>query len=71
VRTIDEVYAWAQTRSQGLVIDVDHVTLGRLQLAGPPLRFFDTDGQEITRTSHTAPPTLDGNGADVPSSTSR
>ena len=60
VRTIDEVYAWEQTRSQGLLIDVDHATLGRLQLAGPPLRFFDTGGREVTRTAHTAPPTLDG-----------
>jgi crotonobetainyl-CoA:carnitine CoA-transferase CaiB-like acyl-CoA transferase len=65
VRTLDEVYAWEQTRSQGLVVDVDHATLGRLQLAGPPLRFFDVDGREVTRTAHTAPPTLDGDGAAV------
>jgi crotonobetainyl-CoA:carnitine CoA-transferase CaiB-like acyl-CoA transferase len=65
VRTLDEVYAWDQTHSQGLVIDVDHATLGRLQLAGPPLRFFDTNGREVTRTAHTAPPTLDGDGATV------
>jgi formyl-CoA transferase len=62
VRTIDEVYAWEQTRSQGLLIDVEHPTLGRLQLAGPPLRFFDPQGQEVTRTAHTSPPTLDGDG---------
>jgi crotonobetainyl-CoA:carnitine CoA-transferase CaiB-like acyl-CoA transferase len=65
VRTLDEVYAWEQTRSQGLVIEVEHSTLGRLQLAGPPLRFFDADGHEVTRTTHTAPPTLDGDGAAV------
>jgi formyl-CoA transferase len=65
VRTLDEVYAWEQTRSQGLVIGVDHATLGRVQLAGPPLRFFDRDGREVTRTAHTAPPTLDGDGASV------
>jgi crotonobetainyl-CoA:carnitine CoA-transferase CaiB-like acyl-CoA transferase len=65
VRTVDEVYAWEQTRSQGLVIDVDHATLGRLRLAGPPLRFFDTRGDEVTRTAHTPPPTLDGDGAAV------
>jgi crotonobetainyl-CoA:carnitine CoA-transferase CaiB-like acyl-CoA transferase len=65
VRTLDEVYAWEQTRSQGLVIEVEHSTLGRLQLAGPPLRFFDADGREVTRTAHTAPPTLDGDGASV------
>jgi formyl-CoA transferase len=65
VRTLDEVYAWEQTRSQGLLIEVDHDTLGRVQLAGPPLRFFDRDGREVTRTAHTAPPTLDGAGASV------
>lgn len=65
VRTIDEVYAWEQTRSQGLVIDVDHDTLGKLQLAGPPLRFFDGHGREVTRTTHVAPPTLDRDGASV------
>ena len=65
VRTIDEVYAWEQTRSQGLLIDVEHATLGRLQLAGPPLRFFDRRGQEVTRTAHTAPPTHDQDSAAV------
>ena len=65
VRGIDEVYAWDQTLSQGLLIDVEHATLGTLQLAGPPLRFFDTRGGEITRTQHKAPPTLDADGAAV------
>jgi len=65
VRTIDEVYAWEQTHSQGLVIDVEHETLGTLQLAGPPLRFFDPDGQEVTRRYHAAPPVLGADGASV------
>lgn len=65
VRSIDEVYAWEQTRSQGLVVDVAHDTLGQVRLAGPPLRFFAADGHEVTRTAHTAPPTLDADGADV------
>ncbi len=65
VRTIDEVYAWEQTLSQGLLIDVDHARLGPIQLPGPPLRFFETGGQEVTRTVHKAPPTLDGDGAAV------
>jgi crotonobetainyl-CoA:carnitine CoA-transferase CaiB-like acyl-CoA transferase len=65
VRSIEEVYAWEQTRSQGLLIDVNHDTLGRLQLAGPPLRFFDGGGREVTRTTHAAPPTLDRDGAAV------
>lgn len=61
VRTIDEVYAWDQTLSQGLLIDVEHATLGRLQLPGPPLRFFapGPDGEtETTRRDHAAPPVL-------------
>ena len=29
VRTLDEVYAWDQTASQGLLVDVEHPTLGR------------------------------------------
>jgi formyl-CoA transferase len=62
VRTIDEVYEWEQTRSQGLLIDVEHETLGPLQLAGPPLRFFDPSGEEVTRTVHAAPPPLDAHG---------
>ena len=41
VRSIDEVYAWDQTRSQGLLVDVEHASLGPLTLPGPPLRFFD------------------------------
>ena len=40
VRTIDEVYTWDQAISQGLLVGVEHATLGRLSLPGPPLRFF-------------------------------
>jgi crotonobetainyl-CoA:carnitine CoA-transferase CaiB-like acyl-CoA transferase len=61
VRTLDEVYEWDQTRSQGLLIDVEHATLGRVQLPGPPLRFFTAgpDGEtETTRRDHAAPPVL-------------
>lgn len=58
VRTIDEVYEWEQTRSQGLVIDVDHPTLGRIELPGPPLRFFEPTGRETTRRDHRPPPLL-------------
>ena len=53
VRSFDEVYEWDQTRSQGLLIDVDHSTLGAITLPGPPLRF--EPGQ---RVHHDAPPTL-------------
>lgn len=58
IRTIREVYEWEQTQSQGLLIDVDHATLGSITLPGPPLRFFDADGAELTRKHHTAPPVL-------------
>jgi formyl-CoA transferase len=59
VRTLDEVYAWDQTASQGLLVDVDHPVLGPLTLPGPPLRFFGADGSEVTLRCHTAPPLLD------------
>jgi formyl-CoA transferase len=58
IRSIREVYEWEQTKSQGLLIDVDHDTLGSITLPGPPLRFFDTEGGELTRRTHTAPPVL-------------
>src|SRR3712207_2234773 len=61
VRTIDEVYGWDQTLSQGLLVDVDHATLGRVQLPGPPLRFFTPGGHGETETTprdHLAPPVL-------------
>lgn len=58
IRTIREVYEWEQTQSQGLLIDVDHATLGTITLPGPPLRFFDANGAELTRRRHTAPPVL-------------
>jgi crotonobetainyl-CoA:carnitine CoA-transferase CaiB-like acyl-CoA transferase len=53
IRTMDEVYDWEQTRSQGLVISVDHACLGPIELPGPVLRF---DGEPPYR--HTAPPLL-------------
>ena len=62
VRTVDEVYNWEQTRSQHLLIDVEHQTLGTTTLPGSPLRFFrETSGGEIetTKLMHRAPPVLD------------
>ncbi|QSR31248.1 CoA transferase [Nocardioides sp. S5] len=58
IRTLDEVYTWDQTLSQGLLIDVDHPTLGRVQLPGPPLRFETPDGEPAGRASHRHPPLL-------------
>ena len=65
VRALDEVYGWEQTASQGLLVDVDHATLGRITLPGPPLRFFAADGAETTPRDHTAPPLLDQHGTAV------
>lgn len=65
VRTLDEVYQWEQTLSQGLLIDVEHESLGALRLPGPPLRLFEADGQEKTPVTHRAPPLLDGQGPAV------
>ncbi len=57
VRTLDEVYEWEQTRSQGLLITVDHPVLGRIELPGPPLRFGDRP-YAGGRETHSAPPLL-------------
>src|SRR3954468_12795767 len=64
VRDLEEVYTWDQTRSQGLLVDVEHAALGRVALPGPPLRFFDGDA-EVTRREHVAPPTLGQHDDDV------
>jgi crotonobetainyl-CoA:carnitine CoA-transferase CaiB-like acyl-CoA transferase len=68
VRTIDEVYSWDQTESQGLKITVDHSVLGEIELPGSPLRFFTSspDGEgETSRCSHVAPPALDQDGESI------
>jgi formyl-CoA transferase len=61
VRDFEQVYGWEQTRSQGLLIEVDHAALGRITLPGPPLR-FESAGQETGRSEHLAPPVLDQHG---------
>ncbi|MDP9239586.1 MAG: CoA transferase [Actinomycetota bacterium] len=53
VRNLAQVYEWDQTRSQDLLLDVEHRTAGLLTLPGVPLR-FDSGG----RAHHLAPPTL-------------
>ena len=57
VRTLDDVYTWDQTLSQGLLVDVDHPTAGRVQLPGPALR-FDDNAHAGARTTHLPPPLL-------------
>jgi crotonobetainyl-CoA:carnitine CoA-transferase CaiB-like acyl-CoA transferase len=61
VRTIDDVYAWEQTRSQGLLLDVDHPAYGPLTLAGSPIRFEDNPFSG-GRPDHRPPPLLDEHG---------
>ena len=53
VRSLDEVYKWEQTLSQGLLIEVEHPSLGTVALPGPPVR-YDSGGLG----SHRPPPTL-------------
>ena len=68
MRSLDEVYTWDQTLSQGLLVQVEHPTLGPIDLPGPPLRFFTPTGDgevETTRTQHAAPPLLDADAAAV------
>jgi crotonobetainyl-CoA:carnitine CoA-transferase CaiB-like acyl-CoA transferase len=57
VRTLDRVYGWEQTRSQGLLLDVEHPTLGPITLPGPPLRFDDAP-LPGGRDQHLPPPRL-------------
>jgi len=57
VRTLDDVYTWDQTRSQGLVIEVEHPTVGKVELPGPSLR-FDDNQYAGAREEHLPPPRL-------------
>ncbi|NPC95999.1 CaiB/BaiF CoA-transferase family protein [Nocardioides sp. zg-DK7169] len=61
VRSLDDVYAWEQTRSQGLLLSVEHATQGTVELPGSPIR-FDDNPFSGGRAAHTAPPTLDQHG---------
>ncbi|WP_123026566.1 CaiB/BaiF CoA transferase family protein [Mycolicibacterium stellerae] len=58
IRTLDEVYDWEQTRSQGLLIEVDHSLAGPIQLPGPALRMETPHGHSLVRSEHEAPPAL-------------
>ncbi|HEX4804539.1 MAG TPA: CoA transferase [Conexibacter sp.] len=53
VKTLDRVYGGEQVRALGLVTEVEHATLGRIRLPGPPLHFSRSPSRV-----HTAPPTL-------------
>ena len=53
IKSLDQVYASPQVRSQGLVLDVCHPTLGTISLPGPALRL---DG--AAEFEHRPPPLL-------------
>ena len=57
VRSMDDVYSWDQTLSQGLKLSVDHSTLGALDLPGLAAALRR---QPVLRRPlvHVAPPTL-------------
>ncbi len=57
VRSIDRVYEWEQTRSQGLVVDIDHPVLGGIKIPGPPIR-LDDNAFAGGRPEHKHPPML-------------
>jgi crotonobetainyl-CoA:carnitine CoA-transferase CaiB-like acyl-CoA transferase len=64
VRTVDDVYAWEQTRSQGLLLEVEDPSLGTLSLPGSALR-LDDDAWSGGRRHHLHPPRLDEHGEAV------
>lgn len=60
VRTLEDVYADPQVEQQGLIIDVEHATLGPIRLSGSPLR-FSASGP----ANPFAPPTLGQHSAEI------
>lgn len=64
VRSMDDVYSWEQTLSQGLLLSVSHATQGELRLPGSPVR-FDDNPYSGGRSTHQAPPTLGQHGAAI------
>ena len=57
VRNLQEVYEWEQVLSQGLLVEVDHATKGKLSIPGPVIR-FDDNPFGGARAEVAAPPTL-------------
>jgi crotonobetainyl-CoA:carnitine CoA-transferase CaiB-like acyl-CoA transferase len=64
VRTLDDVYTWPQTLSQGLVVEVPDHVLGTVRLPGPPVRFGERP-YAGGREQHEAPPLLGEHTASV------
>lgn len=57
VRSLDRVYQWEQTKSQGLLMDVEHSSLGKITIPGPPIR-IDGVGEIGHRPDPLPPPRL-------------
>ena len=57
VRALDSVYEWDQTLSQGLVMEVEHTSLGKIKIPGPPIR-IDGVGSIGHRPAPLPPPRL-------------
>lgn len=64
IRTLEEVFEWEQTASQGLLVDVDDPRFGTLRLPGPTIRFDDL-AHAGGRAQHDAPPALGGHTAQI------
>jgi crotonobetainyl-CoA:carnitine CoA-transferase CaiB-like acyl-CoA transferase len=64
VRSMDDVYGWDQTLSQGLLLSVEHATQGELKLPGSPIR-LDDNPFSGGRSTHLAPPTLGQHDASI------
>lgn len=64
VRSLDDVYEWEQTRSQGLVLEVEHPEFGSLELPGSALR-LDDQSWSGGRRQHLPPPLLDQHGSEI------
>jgi crotonobetainyl-CoA:carnitine CoA-transferase CaiB-like acyl-CoA transferase len=64
VRTIDRVYDWEQTRSQGLLMSVHHSSLGVIEIPGPALR-IEGVGEIGHRPSPLPPPKLGEHSASI------
>jgi crotonobetainyl-CoA:carnitine CoA-transferase CaiB-like acyl-CoA transferase len=64
VRSLDDVYTWEQTRSQGLLLEVEHPAYGAVTLAGSPIR-LDDNAFSGGRATHRPPPMLDEHGTAI------
>jgi crotonobetainyl-CoA:carnitine CoA-transferase CaiB-like acyl-CoA transferase len=64
VRTLDQVYDWDQTRSQGLVVTVEPRGVGPVEVPGAPWR-FDDQPHAGARQDNAPPPQLGQHNAAV------